>query len=61
MSIRQDVFMTSPVDPPDDSDRTPADFCAEIDRTGGPRLTAAEPRRLAAGSNHDEFIANLPR
>ena len=46
--------MTSPADPAEDPDRTLADFFAEIESSGGPSLTAAEHRMLAAGTDPDE-------
>jgi hypothetical protein len=45
---------TSPADPAEDPGRTQADFFAEIEGSGGPNLTAAEHRMLAAGTGHDE-------
>ena len=54
LSIQQHVPMTSTADPAEDPDRTLADFFAEIEISGGPSLTTAEHRMLAAGTDRDE-------
>jgi hypothetical protein len=50
--------MTSPADPAEAPDRALADFFAELESIGGPRLTAAEHRMLSAGTDHDETAVN---